>query len=278
MRTAMLLVIPMLIAISLASYPVSAQDDPQATISALETEVAELEAQIADMIGVESTPVPSPNVPPVLAEAIPLTDDFVLLDYYFVESDGDLYAFGEIQNIGVASALAPIVTFTFFDEDGASYGVEELTSEAYWIPAGGRASIQTTNVLGGALLPGDWASVEVGSDVNSFVDLAEVSLDGVEIRDAQVEGAVGELARGVLANESSQPVGPISIKVSYYDENGRFIGSCSGDYLDVTIPPGRAVRFSVDTSGSCGFVRVSTSLEGNGDPKTYRLVFTGLRF
>lgn len=257
-----------------------APEPPTASDDAL-PEAQEVEATATAEPSSESEPTatsePIDTASGDLADAIPLTDAFVLLGYYFVDTGDDLYLFGEMQNVSGQAAMAPTADFTFYDESGNVYGTEAVSPTSYWVPAGGRMPFQTLNVLGGALRPGDWADVQVTAGT-PFWALEQVTLEGLEIQGGPLEGQVGDEVQGTLLNTSPVPLGPITITVAYYDAEDRFVASCSGDYLDISIPPERSVRFDVYTTGGCGFVSAAEGFPERGEPETYRLILGRLEF
>lgn len=242
----------------------------EATISVLQTQVAEL--------GGESSTAPTPQATEAPIEQIPaeplgnfdsilLNEDFELLYYYFAV-DTSLYVFGEMRNVSDRPAIAPRVVLTFLDEDGNSYGDEVIFPDRSRVPGGERASFQMLNVLGSALLPGDWAEVVVtaGEPSGTLEDLEPLP---VELEGIPLEGPVGPL-KGMLRNNGPEPIGPVTIQIAFYDNEDRFVGSCTGAYLDLTVPPQRSVRLEIP-AGGCGFFSVATKATNAEGPFTYRL-------
>lgn len=254
--------------------------DEQATIACIAEEGGGDVLGAADAGGLSdalfevlSTPVPDIETPAPTATAradgdpIPLNESFELLYYYFVESSDQLYVFGEIRNIGDTPAIAPAVVLTFLDEAGVAYGDETLYPAAGLVAGGDTVPFQALNVIGSALSPGDWASVQAtaGSVLGT---IEQFDPAGIEIEDLPLEGPVGPVS-GSVRNDRPESIGPLSFRQAYYDADGRFVGHCDV-YLDVTIPPGRSIDLDL-SGGGCGFVTVATQASDNGPPRTYRL-------
>lgn len=254
--------------------------DEQATIGCIADEGggdvlgAANAAELSDaLFEVLSTPVPDIETPTPTAAAradgdpIPLNESFELLYYYFVETNSQLYVFGEIRNVGDAPAVAPAVVFTFLDESGVAYGDETFYPAAGLVAGGDRVPFQALNVLGSVLSPGDWADIQATAG-NVLGTVEQFDPVGIEIEDVPLEGAVGPVS-GSVRNDRTEPIGPLSFRQAYYDAEDRFVGHCDV-YLDVAIPPGRSVDLNL-SGGGCGFVTVATQASGNGAPRTYRL-------
>jgi hypothetical protein len=265
---------------SLAAFaPTWAQDDEpdyEATIAALETQVTELEATIA--AGQTPTPLaptatPAPGSAVQADEAIPISDAFVVLYYYFAFEDGNLAVYGEMQNVSSSGQLAPYVSFTFLDADGNSYGSDQAAPTSHWVEAGQRMSFSLFSLLGGALAPGDWASVEVtaGDPASDFYirDTSMLTIEG-----APVEGP-SEPVSGRIVNSGATSVTGLSAYVDYFDEEGIYIGSCTGfsPSSDAIIPPGGSIRFEAG-GGGCGNTAIAIAARGSQGPFTQRLVVT----
>ena len=131
-----------------------------------------------------SEQAPSNDVSVDTSSGIALTEVFVLLDYYFVDTESDVFLFGELQNVSDQAAMSPTVQFTYLDEVGNVYGIEEVPPLAFWVPAGERMPFQTSvAALGGALRPGDWDEVQVTAGTSHY-EVDQVTIDGLETRDA----------------------------------------------------------------------------------------------
>jgi len=226
-------------------------------------------AELSDaLFTVLSTPVPDIETPTPSSGAVPLNDTFELLDYYFAEDQFYLYVFGEIRNFSDQPAAVPPVVFTFLDEAGNSYGEEVVWPDAGWVPAGGRVPFQQLNILGSNLRPGDWAEVSVTAGTPRLIPEG-FNPSGIELQDIPLEGPVAPL-RGTIKNNYPDSIGPILVKIAYYDNKDRFVGSCDGKYLDLTIPPGRSVRLEM-SNGGCSFHDIAKAALGATGPFTYRL-------
>jgi hypothetical protein len=264
--------------------PKSAADgdgnDAEATISALQTRIAELEGKSPEPATkpATSTPRPKATTPapdietpapaPTPSDPVPLNDAFELLYYYFAQDASTLYVFGEIRNVSDQPAVAPAVVFTFLDEAGNAYGDQIVWPVVGWVPGGDRVPFQQLNVLGSALLPGDWADVSVTAG-EPYGILEDLDPSNIEIQGIPLEGPVHPL-HGTIQNNGPESIGPLTITIAYYDEEDRFVGSCTGKYLDLAIPPGRSIRLDIP-AGGCGFLSIAKQATNANGPFTYRL-------
>lgn len=244
----------------------------EATIAALQTQVTELggESTVAATPRATDSPTQGPEMRiPSDADPVPLNDDFELLYYYFAVRSSKVYVFGEMRNVGDEPAVAPRVIFTFLDEAGSPYGEEVIVPDLGRVPGAERVSFQALNVLDNALLPGEWAEVAVtaGEPVGSLADFEPLPL---EIDGFQLEGPVAPL-QGTVRNTGPEPIGPVTIRIAFYDNEDRFVGFCSAAYLEVTIPPERSVRLEIP-DGGCGFFNAATEATNATGPFTYRLL------
>jgi len=249
--------------------PVAAQDDDaEATIAALETRVAELEAQLE--------PTPSPEIvgtPTLEEEPIRLNNSFSLLYYYFSTADDEINAYGEIVNTGDGAAVAPEIVFTFLDDARNVLGEDTGRPLHGWVEAGATMPFDSYPLLSGALLPGDWAAVEVSGGDDVFLGNA---LDNsmLSVEDIPATGPIDSLDsenRGKVVNNGEGPVSGVAVMTAHYDEDGYFVGSCNDDFLDITIQPGRFGRFTI-YDGDCVNRTEAKVGRGSDGPYTYRII------
>jgi CheY-like chemotaxis protein len=263
------------------------EDTADPTVAALQTQVAELEATVeardetiqaqqtqsaATEAGPTAMAMPVPETES--GDPIPISPELEVAYYHLFASGSDLKASGEIVNVTDDPVQVPNILFQFLDEDGLVLGEDEAEPMSYWVGPQQRMPFTAHSLLGGALLPGDWASVNVLAGEPGYFADETYSLDLVLV-DVEETGAVGEEAAGKIQNNGQTPVGPVVIAIAYFDKEGVFLGHCSGDYLDLEIQPGRAARFSVYTSGGCG--NISDALDGMEDAgqlATYRLIIS----
>jgi hypothetical protein len=260
---------------SLATWAQEDEPDYEATIAALETRVSELESELSE------GQVPTPSSSPISGspgaggmaetEAIQIDSNFVVLYYYFVYDDGELAVYGEMQNVSATTQVAPNIRFTFFDANGNSYGDDQANPVSHWVEAGGRMPFDWFSLLGGAVAPGDWETVEVsaGDPASDFYvyDTSMLSIEG-----APLEGP-SESVSGRILNSGTAPVTGVSIYVAYFDEQGAFVGSCTGfrPPSDAIIPPGGGVRFEAG-GGGCGTTDTAITGRNSQGPFSQRLI------
>lgn len=251
-----LVVVAVVLAITLFTAPAVAQDDDaEATIEALQTRVAELEAEL------EPYSEGEPTTPAIEDDPIPLGDEFELLYFYYGGVDGDVHLYGEIRNVLQEGTVAPEIVFSFLDDAGVVIGTEEVPPLWGWVAGGATMPFQTGSLLGRALLPEDWMSVDVsrGDDVYVSNPLR------IDVLASGPMPESGESLEGRIVNTGDGPVSGVSIQVARYDEDGYYVGSCYDDYLDITIQPGKFGRFSF-SGGDCGITDAGKAIEEAMDP------------
>ena len=275
------------LAAAAAGSPADAQDGSEATIAALQTRVVELEATVearGEEIDAQRTQLaelqPDPTATAMSAPApessdpIQISPELEVAYYHLFASGPDLKASGEVVNLTDGPVQVPYILFQFLDENGLVLGEDQADPMSFWVGPGQRMPFFAHNLLGGALLPGDWASVQVLAGESGYYAAETFSLD-LAIIDVDETGAVGKEITGKIQNNGQNPVGPVSIEIAYFNREGVYLGHCSGDYLDLTIQPGRAARFSTYASGGCGNISGTLeNMEDAGQLATYRLIVT----
>jgi hypothetical protein len=272
------------------TVPTRAQNEvasgTEATISALETSVAEQSTQIAILktqspssqrseTGTPTAVSAGGDTPVLSAKPIKISKTFVVLYYYFAEYGQDTYIFGEVQNISEAPALIPDIVFDFLDEQGNSYGTESATPVYRWVPAKGKMAFETTSVMGGALRLGDWASEKVSAgDPYTFANLTDLDTSKLVVEGVPEAGSLDTYSEqeGKIHNTGKSSVGEVYVETLIYDTHGVFVGACSG-MSGAKIPAGKSLRFTV--SGSCGFSSAATAATKLGGPFAKGLTITG---
>jgi hypothetical protein len=251
------------------------EPDYEATISALQTRVAELEAAVGESGAAVAPENPSPTPPisglPAESEPIAINADFAVLYYYFAYDDGELAVYGEMQNVSSAGKLAPGIRFTFYDESGNSYGDDQAYPDGYWVEGGARMPFNWFSLLGGALAPGDWATVEVSAG-DPALEYYVYDTSMLSIEEAPLEGP-SESVSGRILNSGSAPVTGVTMYVAYFDEEGVYVGSCTGfsPSSDAIIPPGGGIRFEAG-GGGCGTANTAITARDSQGPFTQRLI------
>jgi len=267
--------------------PANAQDGAEATIGALQTRVTDLKATIAarsETIRAQQTQIaelqddPTATTMPLpesqAGDPVQISPELEVVYYNLFASGSDLKASGEVVNLTNDPVQVPHILFQFLDENGAVLGEDQADPMSFWVGPKQRMPFTAFNLLGGALLPGDWTSINILAGTPGYYAAETYSLD-LAIIDADETGVVGEEVTGKIQNNGQNPVGPVAIELAYFNQDGVFLGTCSGDYLDLEIQPGRAARFSVYTSGGCGNIsNAIDSMENAGRLATYRLIIT----
>jgi hypothetical protein len=264
--------------LGVATHPLAAQEgDPvetEATIAALQTSVATQSTQIAILQESLLTATPSAGAsPPFATKPIPISEDFVILYYYFAAGGASnrTYVLGELHNISDEPALAPLVVIEYFDENGFSYGKDAISPTRALVPAGGRTPFQAEQVLSGRFHPGEWSSetLTAGPAVSADdPDFSVLRFDGVPAEGQRDEYAGKD---GTLRNDGAVPIEDLLMMAAYYDEDDRFVGECFA-LLGVGLPPGETVEFTVPED--CDVIEATSDALGaaSDGPRTYQLI------
>jgi hypothetical protein len=250
-------------------------EDYPATIEAQATKIAKLQATneaLRDRLNPEPTPTTDVETVSGDQEPTPITAELQVAYYNIFVAGSDLKVRGEIINTTDQILQVPSVRFQFLDEDGLLLGEDQAPPIADWIgPRGRMPFAEFASLLGGALLPGDWSSINVVAGDPPYYGNETYPFE-LEVVDGDLEGEAGGEVTGRIRNNGEVAIGPISIDPAYYDQDDVFLGECFGDYIDLELQPGREARFSVFTSGGCG--NISDALDGMQGSRleSYRLI------
>lgn len=255
-----------------ASFPTSAEraSDPQATIAALETKVAEQATTIAAL---QPSPTPKPKktaVPTPASKPVDLGGGVFLYSYLLTDTDYGPYLAVDLVNSSGSPMLAPNLTASYVDADGASLGDDSLTTFLEWVDTKSHIPYITSSVLDGAYDLSEIADVTFSISPDTYTDYAEVDASNLKFTGVPLEGPDKGVS-GRVKNTGDTAVKDITIVYAVYDANGNIVGSCY-DYLGVSIPPGKSAKFSV--SGDCGFVYAVEDHSTGGKPFSYRLMLS----
>lgn len=192
----------------------------------------------------------------------------VSLRLYLTESDMNIAA--EIVNTSDTPLTAPDLSLELLS-GGESFGVEIVSSENEWVPAGGSAFYQFLNIFGGSLFINDWDEVSVTlaqSPYRSpdFAAYENLSIDGER-----------------LTNNGDTPIGEVYFIEVERDSDGIFTSSCMGVWTGANILPGKSVRAAgldgVSSPGGCVFAYEGESASeslGIGGPYTAEHVIASI--
>lgn len=263
-----LIAIAVLLAVASSSQVFANQEtEPQATIEALQTQVAEQATTIAEL---SSTPTPVPTVsvvPEASNERIDIGGDIAIASYLLAQEENDLYLFVDLVNESAAPLISPYLTVKFFDSDDNLLGSEQLYADVHWSPPGGHVPYNGESVLDGAYDAIEIADMQFSWQPQDYYSVADVDVSYLEITGVPVEGEEQDVS-GRIQNNGSVPVSTIDIYYVTYDSAGIIVGLC-WDRLDVTIPAGKSAKFSM--SNSCLNVSYGKEASKAGSPFTYRL-------
>jgi len=247
-----------------------AQDGAEATIAALQTRVAELEAtaeargekinaqrtKIAELEAtIGTTLVPTETPEPSTSTNIEWTDigrGISFYDYYAEDDFGFVLLLGEFRNTNDHAVPVPIIRFTLLDEDG-NIVTSTIVSEAH--PFIGARDTTPFQIVVDDVHLGDWASESF--EVINIDDTAVSCSANLELRNLQEEKDSNSLrVTGSVFNGGDAAVDGISIVAAAYRSDGRYAGRAS-DYVQASVPAGKSARFNVfGTKGSFPGVNV----------------------
>ncbi len=256
------------VAVSPPSGTTSAQDgDAGATISALQTEVAELKTQVAG-----SVPTATPTVAPratVSTEPQVLAEGLELLYYYTVEDGSSITLLGEVRNTTDQRLDAPYFKITFLDQDGNIVGTTNASAALVTIGPEETLPFETSIY---DLERDEWQQEEIQAcDWPSEFYVNEGYGESATLRLEEVEEVEKSLDRleieGKVHNSGEEPVARVAVLAFVYLPDGRYAGSTRA-WIDVAIPPGKTARFTL-SGGS--YEIPGLNLLRTDDDYTYRL-------
>ncbi len=236
--------------------PTQAHDDEaEATIAALETRVAELEAQLTPTV----TSTPDVQRTPESADAFEIADGLTILSYRFVSSglgraeneDKATFVLGEMQNTTDRVLDAPSLQFVLLDEDGNVVGNINANPILPLIQPG-EVMPFLSGISGDEPDPSEWSTEEVSlcSPWGSADRLDRYDATGLELREVAVDQTADNLSiRGVVFNGRDVPAEGVWIKAAIYDADGRFAG-WFWTSLQVAVPAGKTARFDFENRGN----------------------------
>jgi hypothetical protein len=217
----------------------------QATISALQTENADLKTQLAESISPTATPQPAR--PTVAASPVPLADDLALLYYDFKkDSAGTTRILGEIKNTSDHTTDAPSIGFVFYDKDGDILGTSYalplylVIGKAKAMPFEGTVDAQVSRA-------GRWDHVEVKICRWNQSDIEKYNIKSLKLQQVQETTRSGNklLIEGSVKNTGADDVSYVAVAAAIYGPDGHYAGSIV-DYLLLPVPAGKSERFTID--------------------------------
>lgn len=257
-----LVVILILSGFGWASAPrvaLSQESDAEATISALQTQVAELEAMLTPASVATRAAIPHAD------EAIELGDGTVL-DYYYLVDDGygGVQVLGEISNPGELDVIAPVVRFTLYDTVGNLIEAPTTSSPLPSLLAGGRIpfSAYVADVSANEIARADVAACVAFGDASEFGSVG-LMLESVVEETKTTDRLV---VNGLVRNTTDGELDRVAIFALVYLDDGRYAGT-GRTIIQAPIPPGRTARFDL-SAGDFDFPGVDAT---NADDFTYEL-------
>jgi hypothetical protein len=261
-RRAWVISIASLAGVSAIRPSLGAQEGAEATIEALETEVAELEAENSDLqsqVAGDPTPTETASRTPVSDEPFVLADGLVILNYRFVHSgiydaDGDekaTWVTGEMQNLIDQTLDAPGLDFVLMDDAGNIIGnisaqpILQIIQPQQVMPF-------LSSIFGDEPDPSEWTKEEINlcSDWGSTNRLEEYDATGLLLEDVVADQQDDSLSfEGKVRNNRDEPADNVWIKAAIYGAEGAFVG-WFWTFLQVEVPAGKTANFSFDSRGN----------------------------
>jgi len=254
---------------STGSSPVAAQDEAEATISVLMTEVAELQTQVAELTTptARSTAVADESTPSSegLGESRYLGGDGEALIPGGAESELSVVLVGRYDGNSL-----PLVVRNNTDQEVADVSVSAVARGAdnALLATGGDHEFKPNNLVPGDVTMGfiyfDGAELPPGVTFEFDVSASEPSDGSFSRRDFVVDEAalVGDRVVGVLSNPHSEDLrGPFNVYLLCLGDDGSVLGFHQ-DYTDKeAASPGETVPFQVTMYGevSCPHFIVAAS-------------------
>jgi len=234
-----------------SNLPVEAVQDPQPTVSYLETRVAELESVLTPTPTVVAGIPTLASEPPIeLAPGLELTQyRFVATGTYGHEPGGDTTALlGVMRNTTDQDLDAVGIRFTLFDSEGNIVGDISASPLFLVIPAGSTMPFEN-GIFGDEPTVGSWDSeqIEICGTWPSTDFVERVGLgEGLEFREVVEEARTDDqlVISGKVYNGTDQPVENVWIRTAVYDSEGWFSGS-DWTVIDLTIPVGKTAPFTI---------------------------------
>ena len=233
----------------------NAQDDESGpTIAALETRVAELEAQLTPTVEV----TPDVQRTPESADAFDIADGLTILSYRFVSSglyrassaDKATFVLGEMLNTTDQVRDAPSIQFVLLDDGGNVIGNIAAQPILPLIQPGEVMPFQSA-IFGDEPDPSEWSTEEVSlcAPWGTADRIERYDATGLELRDLKVDQSDDQLSiNGVVFNGQDAPAEGVWIKAAIYDADGQFSG-WTWTTVDVAVPTGKTARFDFTSSG-----------------------------
>jgi hypothetical protein len=264
---AFMLVVLLVVAVPARGRSAGAQDGAGATIEALQTKVADLEAEnrqlkteVAAPNGRQATAPPTPTQArtPVVSNPVELAPGLELLSYRFVYSgiyraEGDhkaTWVLGEIRNTTDQMLDAPGLKFILLDGDGNIVGDISGDPILPVIRPGQTMPIES-GIFGDEPKPSEWQTeqIELCGEWGSTESVERYDPTGLELRNVDASQTSDSLSfKGNVFNGTDHPAEGVYVKAAIYDKDGRFSG-WFWTALDVAIPVGKSARFQFNSGG-----------------------------
>lgn len=147
----------------------------------------------------------------------------------YFDGEDALSVFVELRNDTGADQLTPRL-YAHLSLEGVSYGQDAVPAMNAWTPAGESAYFQTPSFYSGSLALGDWDAASWYIENETYNDPATQDTSRVSVKD------------GRITNETDSVVGEILFATMVHDEEGVFVGGCTGPLTGANIPPGKSIR------------------------------------
>lgn len=245
----------------------SAQNGAEATVEALQTRVAELEAQnrglataTADLQSGTSEIARTPTTArtPASDQVVELAPGLELLSYRFVRSgiysaDSDTkatFVLGTIKNTTNLMLDAPGLKFVLLDGAG-NVGGDINGDPILPVILPGESMPFESAIFGDEPEPNEWETeqLELCDDWGATDHLARFDPTGLALQEVEETITNDRLSvEGVVFNGRDRPAEGVYIKAAVFDASGLFAG-WFWTSIDVAIPVNKTARFAFDSFG-----------------------------
>lgn len=258
-----------LVAGLLSSSATSVRDvaGADATIAALQTEVAEFTAQVAERTpAATATPAPGTAVP---SEPHLLAEGLELLYSYMVADGARSIVMGELRNTTDQRWDSPYLQLTAVDREGAIVGTTEVRAALVTIDAGETVPFERiVYEIDRAAWHSETFTVCEWT-LTRYVDQGYGASPDLHLQEIQeIEQSSDQLhIEGEVLNSGNTPIENVTVHGFVYLPDGRFAGVVR-TRIESPIPPDQTARFSL--SGTAADLP-GLGLPEAGDGYTYQL-------
>lgn len=236
--------------------------DPQATVEALQTQVATLSEEneaLQTQVAAFSTPTPLPERTPVVVDPIEIADGLVVLSYRFINSgmyradnpEKGTWVVGEMQNVTDQTLDAPGIGFVLTDDGGNIIG--QITADPILsVILPGQVMPFESSIYGDEPAPSEWTkeiiSVCGNWGASNWVTAYDPStLQLVDVTEERHEDGV--FIEGKVQNNGVAPASGVWIAAAVYNAADEFTG-WFWTFLQVDVPVDKFAKFEFNSLGN----------------------------